>query len=100
MEKRPGEATVPGPGPNRHLPVSHCSSQAGIFHRSAPGTKRLAEEGKNKEEGMGPEKGAQNSPISTQAMSSQPLPNQDQSMLTSAGICISSTAATGAWAWQ
>lgn len=51
---------------SRHSPALHYSNRGGTCRRSAPGTKRLAEKGKNKEGGMGPEKqGGGSSPITT-----------------------------------
>lgn len=50
---------------------------------------------------MGPEKQSRELPHHhCRPRAFHPLPSQDQSMLTSAGMCMSSTAATGAWAWQ
>lgn len=39
---QPGAGPRTGPRPSKHSPVSHCSSQAGTSHRSAPGTRTLA----------------------------------------------------------
>lgn len=74
----------------QHSPVLRCSNRGGTCHRSAPGTKTLAEKGDNKVWGGEFPDPAQH----------RPRPPGPPQLLTSAGMCMSSTAATGAWAWQ
>lgn len=83
---QPGAGPRPGPKPGKHSPVSHCSSQAGTSHRSAPGTRRLAVRRRD----VRPFR---------RVFPARPFTHPGPGG-TSAGMCMSRTAAMGAWAWQ